>query len=97
MADHSQDVSWEQSAVRAQLQCTVVYEAGLTRVDILQAPQHLVQEELMMLRCQVIICLDYLQCYGKPSSLRLTPFMSLAKCLTPSNCERLQDAARVTR
>ena len=97
MADHLQDVSWEQSTVRAQLQCTEVYEAGLTRVDIFQAPQHLVQEELMMLRCQVIICLDNLQCYGKPSSLRLTHLMSLAKCLTPSDCERLQDAARVTR
>ena len=79
--------------MRAQLQCT---EAELTRVNILQAPQHLVQEELMMLRRQVIICLDYLQRYGKPSSLRLTPLMSLAKCLTCSGCQCLQDAARLT-
>ena len=48
-------------AVKAQRQCTVLYGAELTRVNVFQAPQHLVQEELMMLRCQVIICLDYLQ------------------------------------
>ena len=33
----------------------------LTCVDIFQSTQHLIQEELMVLRCQVIICLDDLQ------------------------------------
>ncbi len=33
----------------------------LTCMDVFQPTQHLIQEELMVFRCQVIICLDDLQ------------------------------------
>ena len=33
----------------------------LTCMDVFEPTQHLIQEELMMFRCQVIICLDDLQ------------------------------------
>lgn len=33
----------------------------LTCMDVFQPTQHLIQEELMVFRCQIIICLDDLQ------------------------------------